>query len=199
MEQLAEGFAAYFTELDPKKRLKILNGLADADKEPVSWCRRLYAARYTDSKRPGQEVDLWLLKFIHFPVLFRQRKPGGGRILQREVEGAISDLMLDRTEALSDMQKQLLALEYQNVARRYLFTCTDPQYGSTFFGLKKASAEEKRRRACREIWESSHGIALAAGAEQVMKPWCDAVYRAYLEFDPDGQEQYEKLDEPYGS
>ena len=111
--------------------------------------------------------------------------------------GAVSDLMLDRMETLSETQKQLLALEFQNVTRRYLSTCTDHRYGNKFFGLKKASEGEKRQRACQDIWESSRGIALAAGEERSMRLWCDAVAEAYLDFDPEGRKRYEVMEEKY--
>ena len=196
MEQWEEGFARYFAALDPQERLSLMEEVRGADEGLLAWCRRLYQARYRDPKKPGQQVDRWLLRCVSFPVLYNQRRMAA-RSLRKEVAEAATEFQLDRLDRLTEAERRLLWLEFHNTARRYLSTCSDPRYGSKFLGLRKASEAEKKKRACEDIWKASRGVALASGSEETLRLWCEALRAALLEYDPKSETLYRELDETY--
>lgn len=193
MYELNEGWTAYFDELDQRKRLEIFNDLAGRGDEAAAFCRTLYDERYTDPRHPDRKVDTWLWKFVYLPGLYKRRKMLRSA-MHKELEGTLKELHLDRPEALSEMEKTVLSLEYRNAARRYLSTCRGANYASSLLGLKKATEQEKLDRACEDIWSSSRGLALAAGLEENLRPWCDALYAELLIFDSGSRELYEQLE-----
>lgn len=194
MYELNEAWTAYFDELDQQKRLALFNDLAGRGDEAAAFCRALYDERYIDPKHPDRKVDTWLWKFVYLPGLYKRRKFLGGAV-RKELEGTLKELHLDRPEALSEMEKTILSLEYRNAARRYLSTCRGTNYASSLLGLKKATGQEKLDRACEDIWSSSKGLALAAGLEENFKLWSEALYAELLEFDPDSRKHYAELEQ----
>ena len=183
MYEIKDFLKPYYEELEPKKRLEILNTLADsftgsfdaphasdaasfdadssADFEDFEFLRGLYQDRYSDHEHKGREerkdIDWWLWRCLCLQVLYNK---GNYFLYQkkyrdREVMVILNELhMTDTGEA----HKKFLYHEYRNLARRYLSTCRDSGYASGFFGLKKATDQEKIFRACNDIWQMSEGI-----------------------------------------
>lgn len=195
--ELDERWRGYFDELDPQVRLKRFNALAEEEERDLGFCRKIYQERYTDPKHPDRRVDNWLWKFVYLPGLFRRRKFLKGA-LRKELEGTLRDLHLEHPEALSEAEQAVLYWEFRNAARRYLSTCRGSRYARRFLGLKAATDQDKRDRACKDIWSASRGLARAAGAEENLRLWCDALYAELLCSDPDSRACYERLEENFG-
>ena len=113
------------------------------------------------------------------------------------MEGTLKELHLEDPDGLSEMERTVLYLEFRNTARRYLSTCRSVNYARKFLGLKKASDQEKLDRACQDIWMVSRGIARAAGLEDPLKLWCDALYDELLDYDPGSGKHYLELEEKF--
>ncbi|MCR5085301.1 MAG: hypothetical protein K6A65_07375 [Succinivibrionaceae bacterium] len=176
--ELPEGWQAFYAELDPKARLEMLGDLGAGEGSlPARLCRERYQMR----ERPLRLVDLWLWKCVYLPGLYRRRK-FLRKSLTREVEGTIAELHLG--DELDPRGRTELYWELRNAVRRYLSTCNGAKYASSFFGLRRASPEEKHERAAVDVWKMSRGIARAAGRERQMALWCDACKDELLEFDP---------------
>jgi hypothetical protein len=159
----------YYAELEPGKRLEILNSLTEDDSD---FRHVLYRERYQDAKHPSRSVDNWLWKCVYLPGLYRRGFFKGAA--RREMLATLSELHLP-WDNLNDEDRAALYWEFRNTARRYLSTCRSDGYGNSFFGLKRASEEEKKQRACRDIWTMSRGVALCHGLESEMLPWCRAL------------------------
>ena len=185
-------WAVYYQELDPEKRLAILNEYADPENPTDVFRKKLFSERYEDPKNPKRRVDTWLWKCVYLPGIYKRRrifvKP-----LRHEVEQTLKELHLTELEEMSAEQREALYLEYRNAARRYLTTCKGDRYGSSLFGLKKAEEDDQKVLAAEDIWNASLGIARAVGLEEQMKLWCDALYEELLVYDPRAQKRYEEL------
>lgn len=196
MEAIDNAWAEYYTELDPVERLKLFNALADTGSSLDEFRRELYQERYHDPRQPERKVDTWLWKLVYLPGIYRKRRLFA-RPLLHEMEGTLRDLHLDRPEALTEEQKTVLYHEYRNAARRYLATCNGARYGSKLFGMKKATDQEQRDRACEDVWQASRGVALASGLEKELTLWCDALRDTLREFDPDSETHYKTLEQNF--
>lgn len=193
MYEPESAWTAYYKELEPQKRLEIFNALAQRGEKDLAFRRKLYEERYRDPKHPDRTVDLYLWKCVYLPGLYKKRRiPFSG--FRQEVEKTLEELHLDAPETLSEAEKTALYLEFRNAARRYLSTCRSERYASRLMGLKKATAEEKRRRACEEIWMMSRGLALASGKEENFKLFSNALYEELLRFHPDCRDLYALLE-----
>ena len=187
MYELHESFTPYFSEIDPKKRLGILDSLPES--EELGFLRELYNDRYSDHENRGRKnVDWWLWRCICLQQLYSK----GGflkRFRNREVSRIVQELRTDDTEHAA-----FLYHEYRNTARRYLSTCKSGNYASRFMGFRQASDDEKVLRACSDIWQMSRGIARVAGVQDAMKLWCEAFRDELIDYDSVCREEYERLD-----
>lgn len=138
-------------------------------------------------------MDTWLWKFVCLPGLYKRQKFLRTAV-HKELEGPLKELHLDRPEALNEMERAVLTLEFRNTARRYLSTCRSGNYASGLLGLKKATEQEKLNRACEDIWSVSRGLARAIGPEKNFEMWSEALYAELLEFDPDSWRHYTELE-----
>ena len=187
MYELHESLAPYFAELDPKKRLAILDSLPESEER--EFLRELYNDRYSDHEGKGRKsVDWWLWRCICLQQLYNR----GGffkRFRKREVNMILHELRIDDAE-----HSTYLYHEYRNTARRYLSTCKSGSYASRFMGFRQASDDEKVLRACADIWEMSKGIAKTEGIEDQMRIWCEAFRDELMDYDSVCREEYERLD-----
>ena len=197
MYEIHDSFTPYFAEIDPKKRLMILNSLTSTEflrELPESegadgdYLHSLYHDRYSDHDHRGrQNVDWWLWRCICLQQLCNK----GGffkRFRKREVSRILQELRADDTE-----HSAYLYHEYRNTARRYLSTCKSAGYASRFMGFRHASDEEKVLKACEDIWQMSGGIAKSEGVEEQMRVWCDAFRDELLDYDTACAEEYARL------
>lgn len=187
-------WADYFVALDPQERLTVYNETAAEDDPLAAFLARLYDVRYHDPRRPGQSVDTWLWKFVYLPGLYQKRRVSK-RAFHTEVERTLSDLLLDKPHTAAE--RLALYWEYRNAARRFLSTCLGKRYGSRLFGLKEASLAEKKEKASAELWMASRGIARAAGKEQEMSLFCDAVRDELAAFYPNYEEIHKRLEQRF--
>lgn len=180
--EIAPLWVPYYAELAPERRLEILEALTADNRD---FRRQLYRERYQDPKRPDCVVDNWLWKCLYLPGLYRR---GGGFFkgaARQEVLAALRELHLDRPEALTDDERTVLYWEFRNTARRYLSTCRSDGYGSSFFGMRRATEDEKRLRAREDIWMMSQGLAQAYQLEENMALWCEALHDELAAFASD--------------
>ncbi len=179
--------AQYFEELDPQKRHDLLETI---DKDKESFRRELYKKRYEIRRKPYRIADLWLFKCVYLPGLYKRKFLKKATL--REVNLTIDEFFL--REKLSEENRHELYLEFRNAVRRYLSTCKSAKYGSSFFGLKKASDDEKLERTTLDIWKMSRGIARVYGLEEELKLWCQACYEELISFDKSCEQRFLKLD-----
>lgn len=187
MYELQEHLQAYYDELDPKKRLEILDSLH----EDTNYLHAIYQNRYSDHENKGRKnVDWWLWRCICLHQLY-----GRGKIFRgfrdREINAIITELCMDDNE---QSHMAMLYYEYRNVCRRYLSTCKSGNYASSFMGFKRASDEQKVLRACSDIWQMSKGVALSVGVEDKMHLWIEAFHDELMNYDSVCHAEYERLD-----
>lgn len=192
MYEINDFLKPYYEELEPKKRLEILNTFHDFD--GLEFLRSLYQDRYSDHDNKGRKnIDWWLWRCLCLQILcnkgnfFRKSR-------DREVRVILSELHINDTE---ESHKKFFYHEYRNLAGRYLSTCRDSEYACQFLGFKKATEKEKIFRACKDIWQMSEGISKSVKAENQMSLWCKAFYDELMCFDPLCFEEYKKLSAIY--
>jgi hypothetical protein len=192
-----EAFGDYFEILSPRDRRLLFEELTEndaaIDEETQEFCRRLYRDRYQDKKDPARRVDNWLWKAVYLPGVYKRRKLIRNAI-RNEADGTLKDLHLDDPDALSEAEKTILYHEFRNTAKRYLSTCSGANYGNRLFGLKKASPEDKKKKACADMWMASRGFALAAGEEERLSLWCEAFHDELVKYYPQAEAELERLE-----
>ncbi|MBQ3694155.1 MAG: hypothetical protein II884_05225 [Synergistaceae bacterium] len=187
MYELQEYLHAYYDEIDPKKRLEILDSLHED--ENTNYLHALYINRYSDHENKGRKnVDWWLWRCICLHQLYNR-----GRLFRRfrdrEVNAIITELCMN-----DESHSAMLYYEYRNVCRRYLSTCKSSDYASSFMGFRKAGDDEKVIRACEDIWQMSKGVAISAGVEDKMHLWIEAFHDELMNYDSICHDEYERLD-----
>ena len=197
MYEIQESLSTYYNELDPAKRLEILNNINDLRPEIYDFIRALYQERHTDPQHPEKKnVDWWLWRCVCLSMLFPRRKLFR-KFVSRELRDILNELHINDSDLYSNEQKAILFHEFKNLARRYLLTCKADGYGSSFMGLKRASPEEKVYKACEEVYFMSTGIAKAANLQEKMSLWCEAFESELMNFDILCKEFFEKIDAKY--
>ena len=181
MYEIDAKFREYFNELDPAKRLELLDALTDD--EDTQLLRRLYSERYI------KEKDHWLWRAICLQMLYGQwRLFKSSR--NKEARGILRELHTEDDNCF-------LYHEYRNVARRYLSTCKCSGYASSLMGLKTASDDEKIIKACLDIWQMSEGIARQENLRDNMKLWIKAFYDELVNYSSICRQEYERLCKHY--
>ena len=184
MYEISPALTAYYSELEPKKRLEILNSI-----EAPDFVHKLYHERYSDHENKGRKnIDWWLWRCICLQLLYGR----GGffkKFRDREINTITGELFMGDEE-----HKEYLYHEYRNTARRYLSTCRSGNYAARFMGFRQASDDEKVLKACEDIWQMSRGIARVSGLNEKMHVWCEAFYDELIEYDSVCREEYERLD-----
>lgn len=196
MKESEKTFGSYFEILSPRDRRLLMEELTEIDEETQEFCRKIYRDRYQDKKDPERRVDNWLWKVVYLPGLYKKRRLLK-KALGNEARETLKDLHLESPDELSETEKSILYLEFRNVAKRYLSTCNGINYGSKLFGLKKAAAEEKKQKACEDIWMASRGFARASGEEERMQLWCEAFRDELMKYYPEGKSYYNELENSF--
>ncbi len=198
MHEIDERLAAYYNELEPSKRLNILEDLREnLQPEVYEFAREIYSQRHTDPKHPNKpNIDWWLWRCVCLTMIFPRRRIFK-KFTSRELNAILREVHVEDCDSYNDSQKALLFHEYRNLARRYLSTCRADGYASAFLGLKKATPEEKVYKACEEIYFMSSGIAKAAGFEAKMSLWCEAFRDELMDYDPLCREFFERISVKY--
>ena len=187
MYDIQENLTGYYAEIDPKKRLDILNEIPED--EHTEFLHALYHNRFSDHENRGRKnVDWWLWRCICLHQLYN-RGSFFRRFRDREVNSIIIELCMS-----DDSHMAMLYHEYRNVCRRYLSTCKSGNYASSFLGFKKADDDEKILRACEDIWQMSKGIALSSGTEEKMRLWIEAFHDELMTYDEICREEYARID-----
>lgn len=193
MKESGRSFENYFEILSPRDRRLMFDELSGIDEETQEFCRRIYRERYQDKKDPERRVDNWLWKAVYLPGMYKRRKLLR-KAIGNEAEETLKDLHLEDPEGLSETEKYILYHEFRNAAKRYLSTCNGVNYGNRLFGLRKATEDDKKKKACEDIWMASRGFALAAGEEERLSLWCEAFYDELMVYYPAGKKYYEELE-----
>lgn len=187
MYEVHESLAQYYAEIDPAKRLAILNALDEAPE----FVHTLYHERYSDHEDKGRKnIDWWLWRSLCLQMLY-----GRGSFFRsfrdRELKAIFGELFMNDPD---ESHTAYLYNEYRNTARRYLSTCRSSNYASRFMGFRQASDEEKVIHACLDVWQMSRGIAKKCGQSEKMSLWCEAFRDELMEYDPVCREEYDRLE-----
>lgn len=177
MYEIDAKFKEYFSELEPSKRLELLDALPDD--EDTQFIRRLYSERYI------KEKDSWLWRAIYLMMTY-----GKSTFFKSSRNKEVRKIL---KELHSDDDNSFLYHEYRNVARRYLSTCNSYGYASSLLGLRQASDDEKIIRACQDIWQMSEGIARQENLRDNMKLWIKAFYDELADYNQICRHEYERL------
>lgn len=172
---------SYYEEIDPVKRLTILNEYMSeaASEDPAAQYRmQLYQYRYTDPKDPERKVDKFMLAILDFLYLFKNSRILPGRNV-KETRKILEGLEQDERVHSDPAFAKALKLEIQNAARRYFDTCKSDSYHKKFFGVAHSNADEKEKQRCLDAWRMSKGLAQRLGLEKEMALFCEAVSDEY--------------------
>ena len=190
MHEINLNFKPYYDELDPKRRLEILNKISENEIFSLDFLHHLYTERYSDHDNKGRKnVDWWLWRCICLQQLYSKGK-FFKKFRDSEVEKILNELQMNDKEKNHEI---FLYHEYRNLARRYLSTCRHSNYASRFMGFQRASDEEKIMQACADVWQMSKGIARSAGVEEKMLLWNEAFRDELMNFNPLCREEYSRL------
>ena len=190
MYEIDSKYSAYYNEIDPKKRLIILDSLPEDGAD--TFVREVYNDRYSDHEGKGRKnIDWWLWRCICLQILY-----GRGNFLRRFRDREISTIIAElRMNDSDEVHRQHLYHEYRNVCRRYLSTCRSGSYASRFMGFRQASDEEKVLKACEDVWQMSSGVAKKAGNSEPMKFWIEAFRDELYDYDDICRDEYKRLEE----
>ena len=181
MNEMNDLLESYYEELDPAKRLVLLNEYleaADPGDTAAQYRKALYKYRYTDPKDPARKVDNYMLTLLHLMYLFR----GSSIFPKRNVKQVLAlmrDLEQDERVHTDDVFEEAFIMEVRNAVRRYFGTCKSAAYHKKLFGTTYATADEKETQRCKDTWRMSIGIAERLHLEKEMDLFCRAVAEEY--------------------
>lgn len=195
MYEQSAAWNEYYRELEPKKRREMLEKLVseEADDGGNDFRRRLFEARHTDPKRPGQEVDNFLWQCVNFIFLCKTMKVFF-RHDKKEMMQGIKTLCIEEAASYGDVGNKALYWEFRNTLRRYFMTCESSSYRRKMFGLVSASDEEKVWQKCLDAWQMSRGVSLKFDLSEELAIWNEAVKDEYSCQDPDAAKRFEDYD-----
>ena len=186
----------YYQELNPGERKRLYEELkaSEPDDGANSYREKIFAARHTDPKQPGHEVDYFLFQCVsliqtyHIANFFR-------RSAIEEIEKAFQLMLYDEAFQYGEAGERALYWELRNTAARYFKTCETAGYNRVMFGLIQSSNEGRLDRMCRDAWQITRGLAQRTGQEERMRVWNQAVLDAYLQADSSGAERLKKYED----
>ena len=181
----------FYDEIDPAKRLAILDSIREEKENPDSQIMlEIYNDRFSDHDGKGRKnVDWWLWRCVCLQILCDR-----GRLFRKSRDKEVLTIINElHTDCEEEPRKNFLYHEYRNTAKRYLSTCNSPDYASSFMGFRRASDEEKKLRACRDIWQMSAGVAKSSGLTDKMQNWIDALRDELFDYDSICISEYERL------
>ena len=186
----------YYQELNPSERKRLYEELkaSEPDDGANAYRERIYAARYTDPKLPGHEVDYFLFQCVSLIQTYHIASFSRRRAV-KEVEKAFEMMLYDEAFQYGEAGEKALYWELRNAAARYFKTCEASGYNRVMFGLIQSSSEGRLDRMCRDAWQITHGLAARIGQEERMRIWNQAVLDAYLQADGGGAERLKKFED----
>ena len=187
-----EAWREYYEVLEPEKRKALLEKLSKSvpDDGANRFRKKLFEQRHTDPKKADHMIDLFLWQCVYLPGLYRKRNFFLFNARQ-EMQRALKDSFLDGSVRMNAAEKSALYWELRNAAARYFATCSGSRYGNKFLGMKHATMEEKRERACEDAWIMSRGMALCSGLEKEMQIFIDAVRDEYDNYEVGGADKFD--------
>lgn len=204
-----EAWRAYYSELEPIKRVQIYAEHVGAEApgkkasairsmrgiEPAADVDRLrkelFLQRHVGPK--DREMDQVMAVMMEFMNLSRNRF----HLPARDVHRGLESLGFELADQAGDAGRSLLYWELRNGAARYLSTCTGADYGRAFFGLMAASEEQQNARTTADIWNCTRRIEHLAGdaltAEDAgrLQLYEQAVVDAFYAFHEDARDWFE--------
>ena len=181
MNELHELLESYYEELDPDRRLALLNEYLagpGAGDPAAEYRRELYAYRYQDPKVPDRKVDRFMMAILNLLYLFRGSVILPGRYV-KEVKTVMKDLEQSGRVHTDKEFESAYVMEVRNAVRRYFDTCKSDSYHKKFFGITQSSADEKEKQRCLDAYRMSLGIAERLHLEKEMEMFCRAVSEEY--------------------
>lgn len=195
MAELNDLLESYYDEIDPARRLAILNEYlaAAGDSDPAAAYRKqLYEYRHVDPANPGRTMDKFMLAFLDYLYLFRNSAFLPARNV-KETTKILKGLEQDERVHTDPLFEEAFSLEVRNAALRYFDTTKTERYHRKFFGFVASKGDEREKQRCIDMWRLSYGLAERLGLEKEMGVFCQAVSDEYKLSRPDGmslQEAY---------
>lgn len=146
-----ESWKEYYIETEPKKRERIYKSLA-TDSAEDALRKVLFCWRHEGSK--GREVDRVMAAMIDLMYIGRS----GGLFSGARARKIVQSLGWDQVADAGEAGQELLLLELQNGAARYLSCCQDASYGAAFSGMMRADEGQQHARIAEDIWMATRGI-----------------------------------------
>ena len=177
---------AFYRELDPGKRRRMLEELIQAEPDDGAnrYRQMLLEARH-GAKKAGAEVDRFLFQFVNLVQLYRSSKLFRGSA-RRETEKMMRELLWTEAAQYGEAGERALYWELRNAAMRYFKTCEGSLYNRALFGMVPSSDAGRKERVSKEVWQMTDGICGRTGLDAEMMLWKRAVLDAYCQFDSDG-------------
>lgn len=147
---------AYYEETNPlvrKEMLDIIEADAAVVDEALSIRKELWELRYASAgKKPG-EIDCFIRGLVYLKSVYVQMDSlFGKRRCKKMLDDAKKDLVLDRYEAQSELYREVLRKEWENLAGYYFTICVEDRNFSTgALGLFKLKDEEIRSKVAEEV------------------------------------------------
>lgn len=174
---------SYFntTEIEQRKKLMAQMDLDKDNIENYELIRKIYELRY--NKRHGSK-DKVQDYFIRGWVLLGGIRASSAALKNRQCQKAIKEVQeclgLDKYDAYSDLEKNILQKEYVNMTELYIdLALRDKSYGSTLFGIMRLSNEKIIEKLALEIYTLGFSIPKKTGHENAMKPLTMAMCQGF--------------------
>ncbi len=179
-----EKWTAFYEESEPDARRRILAETAAPDDGCDRLRAEIFERRHPQNPKAHELKDVYLWQCVQLMYLYRTKSRIFVRTKKKTAEaarelGLIGAEGPERKKALTKEEESLYYWEFRNTARRYFSTCSGPHYRKRFFGLAPLSDEERVEEIVKDAFQMGEGIAMAAGMEDVLRIWSDAVRDEY--------------------
>lgn len=192
MYQMDTGWEAFYEEMDPEKRKKILEEKCSGNAGDVLPQKIFWENRCRDRKNPERSIDLYLWECVNLVYLYKKAK-FFRRSAGREVLQILSDMGCGGSREDSVSDQSAFYWEMRNAVKRYFSTGQSKNYRRRIFGILGSDEEERKSQICQDAWQMSEGVALRTGLSGEMRVLTDAVRDEYAAMDPGAAERFSAL------
>ena len=193
MIQISSDWSAYYQELIPEKRKKLMDAAMEAHPEdPANPIRvKLFEHRFRTKKDDGKLADNFLWQCVNL-VYLADVKMMRRVTREKQVRECIEGLGLN-IPAETEEEKTAVYWELRNTIKRYFQSCQDRNYRKKLLGLVSLNDDERRFAICRDAFLMTRGITELTGLESELAPFAEAVRDEIALLDDEALEIYDSL------
>jgi hypothetical protein len=149
---------AFYTEMDPFKRQKLLE--EGGDKETEAFRKELWEARY-GKRRPNKDLFIAALMQLKYLADAKGADIGGKR--RREAARILNSMHMGNLAEYSPKERELLVLEMENTFLKYIEVSRGGRgFTSVLFGMGQLSDESVAKKLAEQIsdiaFKAAHGL-----------------------------------------